>query len=100
MKNLNLFVGIFLQGFIRRRISQLVSGEEIEADECDEPKNGWQHGSLNDIFQFDLSSKFAFQIQLPKKLIAIETSFLKNTASGLIYIGPEAVFLIFYPSIG
>ncbi|OWV17912.1 hypothetical protein B7990_08230 [Fibrobacter sp. UWB4] len=71
-------VNTFLQGFIRQRVSLLVSDKEIELDEYDEPKNGWQHGSLNDIFQFDLSSKFAFQIQLPKKLIALETSFLKN----------------------
>ena len=74
-------VNTFLQGFIRQRVSLLVSDKEIELDEYDEPKNGWQHGSLNDIFQFDLSSKFAFQIQLPKKLIALETSFLKNRNS-------------------
>ena len=70
-------VNTFLQGFIRQRVSQLVSDKEIELDEYDEPKNGWQHGSLNDIFQFDLSSKFAFQIQLPKKLIALENTLLK-----------------------
>lgn len=74
-------VNTFLQGFIRQRVSLLVSDKEIELDEYDEPKNGWQHGSLNDIFQFDLSSKFAFQIQLPKKLIALEMSFLKNRNS-------------------
>ena len=47
------------------------------------PKGGadrslWIEGTLNNTYQFDFGAAYAYQIQLPKKLIQLETTFLSN----------------------
>ncbi len=69
----------YLQALLQYRISKLINGEEIDAEELEETdRNQWIEGSLNNIYQFDFGPSFAFQIQLPKKLIALERCFLSH----------------------
>ena len=68
----------YLQALLQYRISKLIKGEEVDAEELENTdRNKWIEGSLNNIYQFDFGPSFPFQIQLPKKLIALERCFLK-----------------------
>lgn len=68
----------YLQALVQYRISKLIQGEEVDAEELENTdRNKWIEGSLNNIYQFDFGPSYPFQIQLPKKLIALERCFLK-----------------------
>lgn len=68
----------YLKALVQYRISKLIKGEEVDADELENTdRNKWIEGSLNNIYQFDFGPSYPFQIQLPKKLIALERCFLK-----------------------
>ena len=68
----------YLQALLQYRISKLIKGEKVDAEELENTdRNKWIEGSLNNIYQFDFGPSFPFQIQLPKKLIALERCILK-----------------------
>ena len=69
----------YLQALLHYRISQLIKGQEVDQAEIDNlDHNQWIVGSLNNIYQFDFGPSFPYQIQLPKKLIALEKCFLDH----------------------
>ena len=41
-------------------------------------RNLWVDGNLNNTYHFDFGAAYAYQIQLSKKLIQLESTFLKN----------------------
>ena len=72
----------YLQALLQYRISKLIKGEEVDAEELENTdRNQWIEGSLNNIYQFDFGPSYPFQIQLPKKLIALEKCFLNHAES-------------------
>lgn len=71
-------VNSYTQAVIHYRSSHLSKGESLELPEEDEDRKTWIEGNLNNTYQFDFGPSFAYQIQLPKKLIQLESTFLKN----------------------
>ena len=70
-------VSNYLQGYMQFHMAHLKDGDfnyETYGDEgaC------WHEGSLNNEFYFDFGPAHAFQIQLSKKLLSLEQSFLKH----------------------
>ena len=69
----------YLQALIQYRISKLIKGEDVDTEELENTdRNKWIEGSLNNIYQFDFGPSYPYQIQLPKKLIALERCFLNH----------------------
>lgn len=71
-------VSNYLQGYMQFHMAHLKDGDfnyETYGDEgaC------WHEGSLNNEFYFDFGPAHAFQIQLSKKLLSLEQSFLKHS---------------------
>ena len=67
----------YLQGLLQYRISKLVKGEAVDPEEIENTdRNQWIEGSLNNIYQFDFGPSYPYQIQLPKKLIQLESCLL------------------------
>lgn len=71
-------VNTITQAMIHLRSLHLAKGEETVVDRSDESRNKWIEGSLNDTYQFDFGPAYAYQIQLSKKLMWLERTFLKN----------------------
>lgn len=71
-------VNSFTQALINYRTIHLSKEESLdiptEGAEC----NKWEEGALNSTYQFDFGAAYAYQIQLSKKLIQLEKSFLDN----------------------
>ncbi len=74
-------VNSLTQAIITYRISHLIKGEDLEIPEEGQDRNEWVEGNLNMTYQFDFGPSFAYQIQLPKKLIQLERTFLENEGS-------------------
>lgn len=74
-------VNSFTQGIIHYRSTHLYKGEELELPLGGTDRNAWIEGSLNNTYQFDFGAAYAYQIQLPKKLIQLETTFLQNDSA-------------------
>lgn len=70
-------VNSFTQAIIHYRSAHLAKDEELEIH-CTTERSQWVEGSLNSTYQFDFGAAFAYQIQLPNKLIQLERTFLKN----------------------
>lgn len=70
-------VNSFTQAIIHYRSTHLAKDEDLEIHSTTE-RNQWVEGSLNSTYQFDFGAAFAYQIQLPNKLIQLERTFLKN----------------------
>lgn len=66
------------QALINYRISHLIKKEALEIPDDNIDRNAWKKGNLNNTYQFDFGTSYAYQIQLPKKLIQLERSFLEN----------------------
>lgn len=66
------------QAVISYRISHLIKKEPLEIPEDGLDRNAWVNGNLNNTYQFDFGTSYAYQIQLPKKLIQLESTFLDN----------------------
>lgn len=72
-------VNSLTQAIIHYRSTHLSKGEDdLEFSKDGTDRNAWIEGSLNNTYQFDFGAAYAYQIQLPKKLIQLETAFLKN----------------------
>ena len=75
-------VDYYTQAIYQRRIEKLKAKQRIAGSEKpEEPDTAvsaqWEEGSLNNKFQFDFGPARAYQIQVSKKLIAIESVLLK-----------------------
>ena len=69
----------YLQALLHYRISKMINDEEVDEEELENnDRNQWIEGSLNNIYQFDFGPRYSYQIQLPKKLIALERCFLSH----------------------
>lgn len=78
-------VSSYTQAVIHYRsthLSQKDSKEEdLEIPDNRTDRSVWIEGTLNSTYQFDFGTAYAYQIQLPKKLIQLETTFLKNDST-------------------
>lgn len=68
----------FTQAIIHYRSAQLKSSKDGEINDYEASRNQWIEGSLNDTYLFDFGPAYAYQIQLSKKLMWLERTFLKN----------------------
>jgi len=66
------------QAIIHYRSIHLSRGEDVDITEEGLDRNKWVEGTLNNTYQFDFGPAFAYQIQLPRKLIQLETTFLEQ----------------------
>ncbi len=71
-------VNTVTQSFIQYRISNCIKNGDLNLVENKIEKNEWVEGTLNDTYQFDFGAAYAYQIQLSKKLIQLEKSFLNH----------------------
>lgn len=71
-------VNCFTQAVIHYRSTHLSKDEDLDLPNDGTERAGWIEGTLNNTFQFDFGAAYAYQIQLPKKLIQLETAFLEN----------------------
>lgn len=71
-------VNSITQAIIHYRSMHLPKGEDLEIPEEGIDRNAWVEGALNSTYQFDFGPSFAYQIQLSKKLIQLERTFLNN----------------------
>ena len=71
-------VNSLTQAIIHYRSTHLSKEEDLELPEGGTDRSMWIEGTLNNTYQFDFGAAYAYQIQLPKKLIQLETTFLKN----------------------
>jgi len=55
--------------------------EDLELPNDGANRSAWIEGTLNSTYQFDFGAAYAYQIQLPKKLIQLETTFLENDST-------------------
>ncbi len=72
-------INSFTQALIQYRSSRLAKNEDLEFPDGG-IKRKWTNGSLVDTYQIDFCSANAYQIQLSKKLIQLERTFLENDA--------------------
>lgn len=74
-------VDYFTQALIQRRIEKLKDKNSIILEDSmpaiEASGAQWKEGPLNNVFQFDFGPARAYQIQISKKLIALESTFLK-----------------------
>lgn len=71
-------VNSYTQAIIHYRSTHLSKEEVLELPEGGADRSLWIEGTLNNTYQFDFGAAYAYQIQLPKKLIQLETTFLSN----------------------
>ena len=71
-------VNSITQAIIHYRSMHLAKEEDIELSEGGIDRNAWVEGALNSTYQFDFGPAYAYQIQLSKKLIQLERTFLNN----------------------
>ena len=70
-------VNSFTQAVIHYRSVHLAKNESLDFD-ISTDRNKWEEGTLNNTYQFDFGAAYAYQIQLPKKLIQLEQVFLNK----------------------
>lgn len=73
-------VNSYTQAIIHYRSTHLSKEEDLELPEGGADRSNWIEGTLNNTYQFDFGAAYAYQIQLPKKLIQLENTFLTNDA--------------------
>ena len=71
-------VNSLTQAIIHYRSIHLSKDEDLELPEGGADHSSWIDGNLNSTYQFDFGPAYAYQIQLPKKLIQLESTFLNN----------------------
>lgn len=71
-------VNSITQAIIHYRSMHLAKEEDLEISEGGIDRNAWVEGALNSTYQFDFGPAYAYQIQLSKKLIRLERTFLNN----------------------
>lgn len=71
-------VNSYTQAIIHYRSTHLSKEEDLELPKGGADRSLWIEGTLNNTYQFDFGAAYAYQIQLPKKLIQLETTFLSN----------------------
>lgn len=71
-------VNSITQAIIHYRSMHLAKEEDLEISEGGIDRNAWVEGALNSTYQFDFGPAYAYQIQLSKKLIQLERTFLNN----------------------
>lgn len=71
-------VSTYTQAIIHYRSAHLAKGEDLDIGDSGADRNLWVEGNLNDTYQFDFGPAYAYQIQLPKKLIQLERTLLQN----------------------
>ena len=71
-------VNSFTQAVIHYRSVHLAKNESLDFDNLNTDRNKWEEGTLNNTYQFDFGAAYAYQIQLPKKLIQLEQVFLNK----------------------
>lgn len=71
-------VNSLTQAIIHYRSTHLSKNEELNLPEGGANRNSWIEGTLNNTYQFDFGAAYAYQIQLSKKLIQLETTFLNH----------------------
>ena len=71
-------VNSLTQAIIHYRSTHLSKEENLELPDVGTDRSIWIEGTLNNTYQFDFGAAYAYQIQLPKKLIQLETTFLKK----------------------
>jgi len=72
-------VNSFTQALIGYRAIHLSRGENLDVPSEGAERNKWEEGALNSTYQFDFGAAYAYQIQLSKKLIQLERTFLDNS---------------------
>ena len=78
LSTLSAKVDSITQALINYRISHLIKKEALEIPDDNIDRNAWKKGNLNNTYQFDFGTSYAYQIQLPKKLIQLERCFLDH----------------------
>lgn len=71
-------VNSYTQAVIHYRSVLLSKDEPMVLPDPASDRSQWIEGTLNCTYQFDFGNAFAYQIQLPNKLIQLERTFLKN----------------------
>lgn len=71
-------VNSYTQAIILYRSAHLSKNEDLEIPTNAVDRNSWVDGNLNNTYHFDFGTAYAYQIQLSKKLIQLESTFLKN----------------------
>ncbi|MDY4756135.1 MAG: ATP-binding protein [Parabacteroides sp.] len=74
-------VNSYTQAIIHYRSTHLSKEEDLELPKEGADRNMWIEGTLNNTYQFDFGAAYAYQIQLPKKLIQLETTFLQHDSN-------------------
>ena len=73
-------VNSLTQAIIHYRSIHLAKGEDLNFPEDGLERNSWSDSTLNCTYQFDFGPAYAYQIQLSKKLVQLENTFLKNSS--------------------
>ena len=71
-------VNSYTQAIILYRSAHLAKNEDLEIPTDGVDRNRWVDGNLNNTYHFDFGAAYAYQIQMSKKLIQLESTFLKN----------------------
>lgn len=74
-------VNSITQAIIHFRSMHLAKDEDLDIPNDGVERNTWVDGTLNSTYQFDFGPAYAYQIQLSKKLIQLENTFLNNEGS-------------------
>lgn len=74
-------VNSITQAIIHFRSMHLAKDEDFDIPNDGVERNTWVDGTLNSTYQFDFGPAYAYQIQLSKKLIQLENTFLNNEGS-------------------
>lgn len=71
-------VNSYTQAIMLYRSSHLAKNEDLDIPTDGVDRNRWVDGNLNNTYHFDFGAAYAYQIQMSKKLIQLESTFLKN----------------------
>lgn len=71
-------VNSYTQAIMLYRSAHLAKNEDLDIPTDGVDRNRWVDGNLNNTYHFDFGAAYAYQIQMSKKLIQLESTFLKN----------------------
>ena len=71
-------VNSYTQAIMLYRSAHLAKNEDLDIPTDGVDRNRWIDGNLNNTYHFDFGAAYAYQIQMSKKLIQLESTFLKN----------------------
>lgn len=71
-------INSYTQAVIHFRSTHLAKEESLDIPEGAD-RSQWIDGNLNKTYQFDFGAAYAYQIQVPNKLIQLERTFLENS---------------------